>query len=352
MNVYIFSNKPNPLKNIFPKNVIFLTLTALPKHSPESEDISYIDVSGLSEPDLKKALTKLKTKCNPAAGQNSSWGIVDPKNSIKDISALFFDGASDYLGAGALKKINIKRIKEAQQWGCRRQERGKIVGAAAGSNANNAGGSNVQDVKFFYNDIRLPLPNVFPGWKKIKAGTSMPFYILYGSVQGKTSLDVRFNEKTVAVIHKRFVNYLEDNLCDSDGLLWMNSSKDCLFLFPPKAKCAEDIINVCFKMLIAAPLLTMEVLKIPVPANFVLALHYGTIKYKPPGQTGTVVSDAVNFVFHLGTKKAEPGRLTLSGELPGGSVPKALQDCFIYTSDFEGRNIRQSKKFVYPKEWV
>lgn len=239
-----------------------------------------------------------------------------------------------YLDVSGLEGIEINKL---------------LMQAQENSQSSSSGG---EGAKFLSSGIKLPSSGLFPGWKKMQTGMSMPFYLLYCSVEGKTSLDERFNEKIVAEINKRFIEWLQDNLTGSDCLLWMNTGRDCLFLIPPKARCVEEAIKACFNMLISAPLFTLEVLDLTIPVNFIFALHYGTVKYKPPGQTGTVVSDAINFVFHLGAKKAELGRLTLSGELPGVSVPKALQDCFVSTKDFEDRKIWQSKKFEYAKPWV
>jgi len=200
--------------------------------------------------------------------------------------------------------------------------------------------------------VKFPPANVFPGWKKMTSGKTMPFYLLYCSIHGKSSLDSRFEEKTIAKVHKRLLNFLSNIFDESDGQLWMNSGKDCLFLFPPKAKSAEAVIEACIRMIICAPLITMETLAITVPVNFNFALHYGTISYKPPGKTGTVVSDAVNAIFHLGAKKAETGRLTVSGDIPDGSIPKSLEDCFVYAGVYEDRKIWHTRKFCYEKTWT
>jgi len=212
--------------------------------------------------------------------------------------------------------------------------------------------SKEEGAKFLSSNIKLPASGAFPGWKKMQTGMNMPFYLMYCSVEGKTALDSRFGEKIVAAIHKKFIEFLQDNFHGSDALLWMNTGREYLFLIPAKQKCIEAGIKACMNMLISAPLFTLECLDITMPVNFIFALHYGSINYKPPGKTGTVVSDAINFVFHLGTKKAEMGRITISGELPGVSIPKQLQDCFVSSKDFEGRKIWQSKKFEYPKNWV
>jgi len=180
----------------------------------------------------------------------------------------------------------------------------------------------------------------------------MPFYLLYCTLQGKTALDSRLGEKVFAQAYKRFRDHLVENFDESDGLLWMDTGKDCLFLLPPKQKSVETVVESCLRMIISAPLVTLETLGLSIPINFILALHYGSLNYKPPGKTGTVVSDAVNFVFHLGAKKAEPGRITISGEIPEGSIPKSLEDIFVAAGEFEGRKVWHSKKFSYAKPWM
>jgi hypothetical protein len=132
----------------------------------------------------------------------------------------------------------------------------------------------------------------------------------------------------------------------------MNSGKACLFLIPPKIKNIETAIKSCITMIISTPLIVLESLAVSFPLDFIFALHYDSINYKPPGKTGTIISDAINFIFHLGTKKAEPGRLTISGELPDKTIPQLLQDCFLPAGEFEDRKIMHTKKFTYAKPWM
>jgi len=340
--VYVFTKKAASLKSVFPKNTDFLS-TPLSKHSPDSGDITYIDISGLSDAELKKVITQIKKTC-----KDSLWGIIDPKGSVKDVSSLFFEGASDYLGAGLLKSskgMDAKRLKDVLQW------RRIYASAASVDNADKSAGSS-DSSGFLKSGIKLPAASSFPGWKKMQTGKSMPFYLLFCSLQGKVSLDSRLGEKVLSQVHKRFASLLVNSLKEADGLLWVDTGKDFLFLLPPRAKSAEAAIKACMGMIVASPLLVLESLGVTIPANFVFALHYGSINYKPPGKTGTVVSDAVNSVFHLGAKKAEPGRLTISGELPDVTVPKSCQDLFIPFGEYEGRKIWQTKKFSYAKAWL
>jgi hypothetical protein len=338
--IYVFSSNAKILKKVFPQNAEF-TDSPVSKHSPTAADITYVDIGGLSEAEIKKTLTQIKKCCG-----NSPWGIIDPKGSVKDTAALFFEGASDYLGPALVKEsgVDSKRFKDVLAWH-KKHAGSSTEGGAKSVEAEGKGG-------FIKSGIKLPAASAFPGWKKMEAGKSMPFYLLYCSLQGKVALDSRLDEKTIAQIHKRFLSHLDDNLQESDGLLWMNTGKDCLFLIPPRAKCAEEAIKACVGMVVSAPLIVLETLAIAIPSNIVFALHYGVISYKQPGKTGTIISDAVNFIFHLGAKKAEPGRLTISGDLPDVTVPKNLQDLFIPAGEYEGRRIWQTKKFSYVKPWM
>jgi hypothetical protein len=339
MSIYIFTNKAAALKTVFGKSAQFRSVSELSGHSPGSEESTYIDVSGLTDAEIKKVLPQIKKAC-----RNSAWGVIDSKGSVKDIGALFFDGACDYLGPHALKDAKLitpKRLKEPVHF-----RKLRVSSSAEAGEEEESSGSVLPKT-----GIKLP-ESSFTTWKKVQSGKSMSFYLLYCAIQGKVALDTRFDMKVVAQVHGRFLEYLEERFEDCDGLLWINTGKDCLFLIPPKAKCVEEAVKACIGTIISAPLVTFETLGITVPVNFIFALHYGSVTYKPPGSTGTVVSDAVNHVFHLGAKKAETGRLTISGDLPDKTIPQSLHDSFISVGEFEERKIWHTKKFTYPRPWV
>jgi hypothetical protein len=314
MGIIIFTKKEAQLKEVFPKSAKFLP-PDFSGHSPSSDDVAYLDVSAFSEEEIKKALSQFKKSCGDA-----SWGIIDPKGSVKDPALLFFEGACDYLGQSFIKEgkaLDAKRVKEVLQWRKHLGVSGEGAPAESASKEASSGKEKGKAAKgkdtgagFLKTGVKLPPEGTFVSWKKIAAGKAMPFYLLYCSLQGKVPLDDRFEPKVLAQIHKRFIVVMENNFDCADGLFWMDSGQDCLFLLPPKVKCVEEAIKSCIKMIVSAPLIVYESLDISIPVNFVFALHYGEVNYRPPGKTGTVVSDAINFIFHLGKKKAQPGRLT------------------------------------------
>lgn len=348
MNIYVFTQKSASLKDIFPrdaqlkKQTQFFSLADIQKHSPEDDNISYIDASGLDDAQLKKIFLQIKKSC-----KNSPWGVIDFKGSIKDSASLFFEGASDYLGPAFLKnlKVDAKRYKTLFSF-----YKSTFLSNNRNNNENEKSGKSTGS--FLKNGIKMPPSSVFPGWNKMQSGKTAPFYLLYCSLKAKTALDLRLDPKSLSQVHKKFVSYLDDNFAEADGLLWMDTGTDCLFLIPPKIKSVEAAAESCLRMIISAPLAASETLGVSFPVNFIFALHYGSVSYKPPGKTGTVVSDAVNSVFHLGAKKAEPGRFTISNDLPEASIQKSIHDLFIECGEYEDRKIWHTKKFCYNKAWV
>jgi hypothetical protein len=341
MGIVIFTKKEAAIKTLLkksPASMEFFEIPGLSKYKPREGDISYLDVTGFTAADIKKTLAQLKKRC-----RDTPWGIIDPKGS-KDPAAWFFEGASDYAGPEVLKAgLDAKRLKTAALW------RSSLAGTAAKTGKKEPNGPAAAGLP--KTGVKLPA-TAFPGWKSIPPGKAMPFYLLYCSLQGKTALSTRLGEAAYTKVHQRFLAHLYQNLQEADGLIWMDSGKDCLFLIPPRLQNAETAVTACMRLLLSAPLIAIETLGLSIPVSFVFSLHYGQVSYKPPGKTGTVVSDAVNFIFHLGAKKAEPGRLTISGELPDGTVPKTLEDCFVSAGEYESRQIWHTRKISYIQPWI
>jgi hypothetical protein len=333
MSVYVFSSQ----KMTLPGPVQTLPPDALGKHSPQPGDISYLDIAAFTGPELKKALALLKRRC-----KDSAWGIIDPGDGA-DPAAFFFEGASDYLGSKILKAgADKKRFKAALSW----KAAGEGKTAPPGKKTPGAGKEKPGGEPFFSKPGKLPAGK-FAGWNSVGAGSTSPFFFLYVSLSGKTSLRSRLGEGAFKLLMGRLRNFLIPGFQDAKALLWMETETNCLFLIPPKAEYAKIAVTEALKILMGTPMITLETFGLSVPADFTFALHYGKTQYRAPGKTGTVVSDAVNFIFHLGAKRAESGRLTLSDDVPGEAFPPELADMFTEAGAFEGRNLLHSRRFIY-----
>jgi hypothetical protein len=332
MTIFIFSSSTKINLGFDAKTsklVQFLPLTAIGKHNPSSDDMSYIDVSSADDKEAIRLIGVLKRHC-----LQSPWGIVDLKGILQDPANWFFNGASDYIGAETIKLgIKGKRFSQIQAFFASRNDiQDEAVMAVPIASANK----------------KVSISNKFSGWNTIKTDEICPFFFLYVSFQGKSNVRARLGENGFNVLKIRLRNLLQQSFSESDALLWMETESDFLFLIPPKYQNAKSAVVACLKTLISMPLIIAEKFGlINFSADFVFALHYGKVPFKAPGKTGTVISEAVNFIFHLGAKFAKPGRLSISGDVPRAVVPDKLQDMFIDAGTFEDSRIIHSKKFVY-----
>jgi hypothetical protein len=312
--------------------VKLIPLAELKHLKPLPGDTIYMDVRGLDDGARKKAMALLKKRCAGVA-----WGIIDAEGSIQDPSWLFFAGASDYLGRGVpISEITKARIKAVQEYF---SGRGGTCAAA----------------RF---DTSLAVPPVssaiagcaspkleFPGWKAVRTGAIYPFYFLYISVSAQMNLKTRLGEAGYAAFRDRLRVQIQLNLAEAEPLLWMETDSSSLYLIPSKAANFRALVIACLRMLLWAPLIGYEKFGFPFPITFSFALHHGQTEFAPPGKTGTIVSDAVNFIYHLGVKRAEPGRLTISVDTSESAIPGTMSDLFSSTGSFEGRNLVQSRRF-------
>jgi len=262
-----------------------------------------------------------------------AWGVVDPKGTVEDPAAAFFAGASDYVGPAAYRAgIGKARVKAAL--------------AFAGSRGGVPSAADAQPSQSSLGACPASAPQgEFDGWKAVRAGAVHPFCFLYVAASAQTNLKTRLGEAGYVAFRDRLRHQVQQGLAEADSLLWIETESSALYLVPPYAKNAAVATESCLRMLLGSPLLGYERLGLPFPIELTFAMHYGSAEFQPPGKTGTIVSDAVNFSYHLGVKRAEPGRLTISGEIAGLAVPRPLTDLFVPAGTFEGRPILHSRRF-------
>jgi hypothetical protein len=315
-----------------------LPVETLAKYTPQKGDVLYLDISGMEQGAIRKALGLLKKAALP-------WGVIDPKGNAADPAEFFFSGASDYLGPKVIKEgLKEKRLAAALAWkipGGQKEQKEKI---------QKTGSRTVDEPAAKEGLPLLPGPKLpagkFPPWASVKAGTSAPFFFLFVSAEGgKGGLRGALGEAAFTSLRNRLRLLLQRRFEPSCALLWMETESNALLLIPPRASLIKEAVVSSLKILMAAPAVGLEILGLNFPVRFTFALHYGKTVYHGPGKTGTVVSDAVNFIFHLGTKRAEAGRLTVSGETPAEAIPEGLEDVFVRAGEFEGRPLVHSRRF-------
>jgi hypothetical protein len=270
----------------------------------------YLDAS--AEPDIARLV-----ECGARLGalEGCAWGVFDRQGLVDDPAGLFFAGAKDYLGPHTLRSgIDPERVRQAFAFA------GLIVRQGA----------------------QTPT-SAFPGWNGIQHGAEIQARFCYAAVGNQRELLERIGEKRLNRLRESFAAFLDPWAKECDGLVWIREPAGNLLLFPPRDAGMNPVL-AAFRLLLDRALIGYEVFKLETPLTFRFAFHYGATIWKPPGSTGTIVSDDVNFIFHLGTKAAEDGVILVSEESKD-SVPICLRDLFASAGDFEGRTLWASKRF-------
>ncbi len=246
-----------------------------------------------------------------------AWGVADRGGEIGDPGALFFSGASDYLGPKVLKSaVAPERLRSALVF----------AGLAAPSKASEGA------------------PKAFPGWASLAVDEDVRVRFCYAALAGQKGLLESIGEKRLNRLREDFASFLEPWSAEYGGIVWIRETQGSLLLFPPEDQGTNPVL-AAFRLLLDRALVGYEVFHLETPLAFHFAFHSGTTMWRPPGSTGTVVSDDVNFIFHLGMKTGSEGTILVSQE-GAASIPPSLADLFVPQASFEGHRILGSRRFL------
>ncbi len=273
----------------------------------------YIDISGFNAAEKAKVISFVTRQ------RKFDFGIIDPDNWVADPASLFHKGASDYISGPFLKKpILVKRVKDA-------------VNFYMMESAENE--DPVEEEKESLHSVT--------NWDLIKAGNSYSFIFMlieidiieeWISNSGKAHLDN---------IMSYFYKHLDSIIKPLNGKIWIKTGYGALVLFPYAGSAAPVIIE-SFKLILNRIIISAEVYPFKTILSYKIALDIGTTKYQTSGNTGNIVSDSVNYIFHLGNQYAERGNFYLTNRIYS-DIPPGLLEYFVISGNFQGKTIHRMK---------
>ena len=246
--------------------------------------------------------------------ESCAWGVIDRSGEAADPAAFFRAGACDYVGSALFKAGFPPGRLEA------------VLGFAG-----------------LASTPWEPAEEVFLGWDKLKEGAEIAVRFCYAAVGDQKALLERIGEKRLGKLRDDFAAFLESWSRECGGIVWIRDTSGCLVLFPPKDEGMNPVL-AAFRLLLDRALIGYEVFKLEVPLTFRFAFHEGHTMWRKPGATGSIVSEDVNFVFHLGTKASGDGCILASTDAEK-ATPEYLADLFAPAGDFEGRALIVSRRF-------
>ncbi|MFC1671112.1 hypothetical protein ACFL20_12045 [Spirochaetota bacterium] len=326
MEILVFSNNKNidksftGIKRSKDHSICYFSCSDLNKEVKKAAkgSLLYFDISGQTPANIKKALNSLSKL------KEYRYGVIDSKGALKDVAELFQDGAVDYIGKELIKTgIPAKRLQKVLRF------RSDDFG---GNDSEEGDASARKDYILTGND-----------WKGIRSGKEYTFCFMFIELDNKKEIKASGPKKTQEFM-QNFHDVIEDWVYDINGKIWMWMDFGGLILIPFDGKKCEAILS-CFRLMIARKIISFEDFDNNMLLNFRIALHIGNTIYKERGDTGSIVSDSINSIFHLGQKFAEPGTFNLTEDIVK-FIPKELYNYFSIFAEYEGRNIYKMKKLL------
>ncbi len=323
MDIIVFSNarKIRDCFKIYRKSSnfsvpLFLPVEEINKSIKQvrSGALIYIDLYGLDEKEIPRYLRHLSKK------EDIFYGVLDFDGKIKDVTELFHNGAVDYvsrlsLGAG----ITPKRLSRVLQYlQASRYETLKSIEEKPRDTIQ-------KDYRPSGND-----------WKEIKSGKEYTFYLMFIELDDSEEMEKKYGRKNLTVALSSFKKYVEESVNSFNGRVWIWSRFGGLILFPFN----EDEfapLECGFRLILFKPLYDIEESLFPHFLSFRMAIHIGNIIYSKIN-TGNIISDSLNTIFHLGQQFAEPGNFYVTEDVLQ-FAHSAFMDFFLDSGFYEDRKI-------------
>jgi hypothetical protein len=282
----------------------------------------YIDASSFKEK-LQKKITFLTGK------EKVFCGILDPGSEVSNVADLYFLGAVDYLDKNEIKaNFSPKRFKKVFQY--------------------------LEQFRIAYREeveLQKTVPKkhdyitVEKGWKEIVPGREYTFSIMFIELDGKNEMEKIFGKKNLEVAISIFRKYLERNISYFGGRIWIWFQFGGIALFPFDGKDCESVY--CgFRIMLYKLVHDVEESLFPNFTSFRVALLLGNVTYQE-NNTGEVISDSINTIFHMGRNHAEPGNFYVAKNILQ-FAPKPLLEYFVPADNFEGIPVCKMRRPVLP----
>ncbi|MCP4132230.1 MAG: hypothetical protein GY754_14760 [bacterium] len=335
MNIILFSDNKNipkcftAIEKAKGFTLEYFPLSELKKQlkKPEPRSFIYVDISNNTAADIAKTakfLAKQKGLC---------FGLIDSKGAVSDTAELFFNGASDYIGKGLFKEgIPVKRLKQAIDF--------KLPEAGSPPAADKIE-ETIQKTAAKKNASKANYILTGNSWKEIKPGKEYTFCFMFVELDNQAYIKKHLSGALLNDFTSAFHDILEETVAPINGQVWMWMDFCGLILLPFDGKKC-DAIQTGFKLMLDRKIISFEDYPFNTLLSYRIALHIGNTLYKNRGNTGTIVSDSINSVFHLGQKYAKPNTFSLTEDVVE-FIPEGLEEWFMPDAKFEGRNIIKMK---------
>ncbi len=283
------------------------------KKNPENS-LVYIDITGKANEEKTKIL-----KYMSGLG-NSHWGIINCNSDMADISEIFHKGGSDYINAMDFKNgLTAKRIN-------------RIINFR-----------EIDSEPATFSQRKYTLIPSGSNWEGIKEGSEYTFLLMFIELDNLTEIRKKMSETQIHHIAKGFEKFISRTLSSQNGKIWMWGDFGGIVLFPFNGESCPEVLT-CFRLVLNNKIICAEDLNFGLHLSYRIILHIGNTKYRERGDTGTLIADSINSIFHIANYHATPGNFYLTDTVRE-FIPAGLERCFMEEGIFEEREIIKMRNF-------
>ena len=181
-------------------------------------------------------------------------------------------------------------------------------------------------------------------WGEIKQGQEFTFFLMYAELDRYLQLKDRQADSQVSKLISVYRTYLESEVSPAGGRLWIWNEPGGLFLFPYDGESYQPVVT-CIRLMLNKKIFNVEMIGSTIFYSYRIALHAGKTVFRRRGDTEQIVSEAVNYIYHMGQRFTEKGNLCIT-EDAARVLPRSLQEVFLPVGSFEGKKIL---KFNLPR---
>jgi hypothetical protein len=288
----------------------------------DTPTLCYLDVSSLEARKIPQYLRSLRK------ADKILYGVIDPTGKIKDVAALFHGGAVDYLNRRLLADgVGMGRMTGLLDF-VRAVDPALLERAA----------------EMARNGRQAPYIPSGNDWSSVVQGREYTFSMLFIELDGRERMEKSYAAKNLSIALASFRRYVDGFVNKFGGRVWLWSGFGGVVLFPFDGKSCPAM-TCGFRLMLFKHLYDIEGSLFPHFLSLRTALHIGNIPYTEE-DTGHVVADGLNFIFHLGQQFVQPGNFCITEEAMqmGHS---ALRGYFVDSGTFEGRKILRMRLPVH-----
>jgi hypothetical protein len=283
-------------------------------------DLLYLDLTAFTAAEARSRVKQL------LARNDLFVGVIDPKGAVEDVPSLFHDGAVDYVDGASWKSgLTPRRLN-------------RVAGFA-------------RALKRYPESVGREAPPARPGrpsgadWSRLREGEEYTFSLLFIELDGAEDLELRFGAANLAEALASFRAYVERSASPFSGRTWIWSRFGGIVLFPFDGR-HEQAAPCGLSMTLYKYLYDIEESRFPHFVSWRIAAHLGEVAWRERA-TGTLVSETLNSIFHLGQQFVPPGSFHVTDDihaLAGGP----MREFFVPAGQFEGRHIWRMRRPLSP----